>query len=133
MALFEIRWNETIPRYKQEKWAGIGITFGNKVYLVAEIDGNRGLVIIKYNQTKNICTPKKSWRPFKKIVSFNDWNENYVQNKDKWKHYAPLNNGWAPGRNESGKTTLCGKTAIKINWTKDKEKVTCPRCKELLK
>lgn len=36
-------------------------------------------------------------------------------------------------RNANGETTSCGKTARRINVTKDKNDVTCPRCIERLK
>lgn len=132
MPKYEVRWNEYIYEYRQKNWAGIGITFGDKAYLVEEIDGDKGLIIMRYGNYP-FFTPVKEWRTFKKIVSFFEWHKDYRKDKKaEWVHYAPLFDGWKPKRDENGKTTLCGKTAIRINCASKKSVITCPRCKEIL-
>ncbi len=56
------------------------------------------------------------------------------KNYNKWVHFRHHEFDLdIPGFAEDSPTTICGKTALRMISTSDKNKVTCPRCLEKLK
>jgi DNA-directed RNA polymerase subunit RPC12/RpoP len=55
------------------------------------------------------------------------------KNFKQWVHYNSDCSWPYPRQNETGHTTVCGKTARRIRVTSDKNLISCPRCLEIMK